>query len=151
MKALKTTLITILTLVLIQAISFYAIAEKLLVKEIGENFESFVLPYNDLQLDEIGIVSNLDLTSDQIKESFITLERYANTIRSCKTFSECIDLARIDEHYLYGFSWEKRNPFLSNIVVEGEKAKEFGASWESKYVWVLFKWVLLDKENTGIS
>tara|TARA_R110002072_G_scaffold164949_1_gene318021 strand:+ start:1131 stop:1385 length:255 start_codon:yes stop_codon:yes gene_type:complete len=72
-------------------------------------------------------------------------------LKICTSTSDCSDLQETNYFYFYFFDFETKNPFTVNLINEGEWAKEFGASWDSKYIWIVYKWILIEKTNTGIS
>ena len=149
MIVLKKIGIAILLLIAIQTVTFYSIGVSSLVKEIGRNYESYVLQYEENEFNEIGVISELNLTKEQVREYFNEFESY--NLKICTSMSDCSDLLETDYFYLYGFDFETKNPFTINLINEGELAKEYGASWDSKYIWIIYKWILIEKINTGIS
>lgn len=149
MILLKRIGILMLAVIVIQTITFYTIGESSLVKEIGSNYESYVLQYKENKLKDIGIVSELNPTKIQVVKYFREFEHY--NLKICKSASDCSDLLETDYFYLYCFDFETKNPFKINLINEGEFAKEYGATWNSKYIWIIYKWILIEKTNTGIS
>jgi hypothetical protein len=149
MIVLKRIGFAVLVLIAIQTVTFYAIGESSLVKEIGNNYESYVLQYEENEFKDIGVISELNPTMEQVTEYFSEFEPY--NLKICTSISDCSDLRETDYFYLYWFDFETKNPFTINLINEGEFAKEYGASWDSKYIWIIYKWILIEKTNTGIS
>lgn len=149
MKGIKKFGIFILVLISFQTISFYAVSNSLIVKQIGENYESFVIDHAENDFIILGFVSGLNPGTEQIKQCFPKFESYQ--IVGCTTLADCSSIRENDNFYIYGFDFNSRNPFVTHKIIEFEFAKEFGAIWESKYIWVFYRWVLLEKINTGIS
>jgi len=149
MIVLKKIGVAIIILMFIQIVTFYTIAESSLVMEIGSNYESYVLQFEENEFKDIGVISELNLTKEQVIENFKEFE--PNKIKICKSKSDCSNLRETYYFYLYAFDFETKNPFIINVINESELAKEYGASWESKYIWIIYKWILVEKTNTGIS
>jgi len=149
MVLLKKIGIAILALIVIQTSTFYTIGENSLVRAIGDNYESYVLQLGDNLFIDIGVISKINLTKKQVSKYFSQFAPY--NLKVCKSLSECSDLRETDTYYLYLFDFKTKNPFTINLIGEGEFAKEYGASWESRYIWVFFTWILIEKVNTGIS
>ncbi|GAA5021982.1 hypothetical protein GCM10011506_01820 [Marivirga lumbricoides] len=149
MIVLKRIGIVLIVLITIQTITFYTIGESFLVKEIGSNYESYILQFEENEFKDIGVISELVLTKEKVLECFNEFEPY--NLKICKSISDCSDLRETDFFYLYWFDFEYKNPFTINLINEGEFAKEYGAGWDSKYIWIIYKWVLIEKTNTGIS
>jgi len=149
MILLKKIGITILILIAIQTVSFYTIGVSSLVKEIGRNYKSYVLHYEENEFKEIGVISELNPTKEQVLAYFNEFEPYNLNIYT--SINDCTHLRVTEYFYIYVFNFETKNPFTINLINEGEFAKEYGASWESKYIWIFYKWILIEKTNTGIS
>ena len=146
---LKRIGIVILILFTIQTITFYTIAESSLIKNIGNNYESYFLQYNENDFKQIGVISELNPSQEQVIEYFSEFKAY--NLKICTSVSDCSELQESNDYYLYYFEFETKNPFSINLINEGEIAREYGAIWESKYIWIIYKWVLIEKINTGIS
>lgn len=149
MTILKNISTGVLMLIFVQLFTFYTISESYLIDVLGENHESYVLNYGNNAFKDIEFLTELDLTSEQIKESFKDFKDY--DIRICEVMSDCSGQRKSEDFYLYMLDIEREGPLFVNIIIEGEMAKEFGACWHSKYIWVLYKWILIEKKNTGIS
>ncbi|NMM50811.1 hypothetical protein [Marinigracilibium pacificum] len=130
-------------------LTFYTIADKYLVNELGKYHESYVLNYKGNEFENIGIITEFELSKEQFEESFHVFKLM--NLRFCTSINDCNELYKTDTFFFYIFDVKSRNPFGVNIISESEMAKFYGANWESKYIWVICKWVLLEKENTGIS
>lgn len=149
MIVLKKIGITILALLVIQTVTFYTIGVSSLVKEIGRNYESYVLQYKDNEFNDIGIISELNPTKEQVIAYFKEFEPY--NLKICTSIPDCSNLRESDYFYLYKFDFKTKNPFTINLIIESESAKEYGANWDSKYIWIFYKWILIEKTNSGIS
>lgn len=148
MTILKRIGIGIFILAAIQAITFYAVGEKSLIQEVARNHESYVLPYPENHFDNIGVVSNLNPSSRQLNDFKLLASQ---ELKICKQYLECKGLEETENFYIYCFDLQSKNPFYVNSVKEHELADEFGAWWTSRYVWVLFKWVLIEKVDEGVT
>ena len=113
------------------------------------NYESYVLEYEENEFKDIGLISELNPTKERVIAHFKEFKSY--NLKVCTSLSDCSDLLETDYYYLYGFDFETKNPFTINVINEAEAAKAYGANWNSKYIWILFKWILVEKTNTGIS
>ena len=149
MIVLKKIGVAILVLITIQTVTFYTIGVSSLVKEIGRNYESYVLQYEENEFKDITVISELNPTKEQVIEYFSKFKPY--NLEVCTSISDCSDLRKTDFFYLYGFDFETKNPFTINLINEGESAKEYAATWDSKYIWIVYKWILIEKVNTGVS
>lgn len=138
---------TLILLLCIQLITFYTISQRALVEEIGRHYESYYIGYNTVN--NIGIITDFQLEPLLIRENFKDFEGI--NIQFCQSISACETLRETDDFYFYIFNLETQHPFFINQVIEGEMGQQFGASWKSKYIWVLYKWVLIEKHNSGIS
>ncbi|MGB0868909.1 MAG: hypothetical protein ACPGSD_04860 [Flavobacteriales bacterium] len=149
MKILKRVSVVIVSLLVFHTITFYTISDCYLVREVGRNYESYFLGFEGNEFNNIGVISKMNLKKEIIKENFKSFRLHK--IQVCTSITDCKNLRKTDSFYLYLFNIENRNPFKVNALIEGELADGFGASWESKYIWFLWKWILLEKTNTGIS
>ena len=135
-----------LALVLVQSLSFYAIGDIRLLNATGKNYKTFVLNQNTFS--GITLVSDLDLDVEVVKKNFKQFGEY--DVALSDDFEN--PFAPIPENrYEYIIKNETKNPFKINNILEIEHAPEYGASFKSSYIWILFDWVLIKKENTGIS
>ncbi|MFT5723751.1 MAG: hypothetical protein ACI9JN_000868 [Bacteroidia bacterium] len=149
MIVLKRIGVSILVLIVIHSITFYMIGERSLIKEVRSNYESYVLQYEENEFKDIGVFSKLNPTKAQVLAYFDEFEPY--NVKICTSISDCSDLRKSDNFYLYWFDLETKGPFTINLVKEEELAEEYIASWDSKYIWIICKWILIEKTNTGIS
>lgn len=141
--------IGMLILISFQIFTFYTISKDLLIKEIGRNYQSYVLTYENNEFRNLGMISSSTLSKKEVLESFKEFKPLNLTF--CSSISDCTRTLDLDSLYLYGCDIEIRNPFYINLIKEVEYAKQYGASWDSKYIWVICKWILIEKTNTGIS
>ena len=135
-----------LALVLVQSISFYTIGDVQLLRASSKNYADYMLIHNTFS--GITLVSDLDLDVEVVKKNFKQFGEYDVTLSD--DFEN--PFAPIPENrYEYIIKNETKNPFKINNILEIEHAPEYGASFKSSYIWILFDWVLIKKENTGIS
>ena len=73
MIVLKKIGIAILLLIAIQTVTFYTIGVSSLAKEIGRNYESYVLQYEENEFKEIRVISTLNPTKEQVLEYLTSL------------------------------------------------------------------------------
>ncbi len=149
MKKLKTILLIILSVFLIQIITYYTISKNKLIEQIGLNYESTVLFEKGNYFDEFYVVSELITKEYQITKYFKKFEDIK--FETCVSAENCPNLRKSENFYHYFVGNLNKNPFVINKIGETELAKEYGASWESEYIWIIFKWVLIEKRMTGIS
>lgn len=149
MKGIKKTAFVISGLILIQVLTFYTIGESSIIEQVGENHESFVLNYPENKFTDIAVVSKIKPSLEKVKTHFNQLNPY--DIKIYSSLADCSDFKKKDSLYLYSFDFINKSPFTINTLKEAEFSKGYGASWNSKYIWVLFRWVLIEKSNTGIS
>lgn len=149
MRYLKIIGLFISCICMIQTLTYFTISQNSLIKGIGKNYETFVFEYAENIITDVHIISTMNPSKRQIEENFNVFNSYNFEI--CEQISTCSYDSNSDYFYLYSFYNNTKNPFTINIIREGEMAKEFGAAWESKYVWILFRWILLDKRNTSVS
>lgn len=149
MGIIKKITVFILILLSIQSITYYTLSKRLLVNKLGRNFISYILHIEDNKFNSIGVISNINLTEEAVLNHFIEFASYS--LKVCDRLKGCAEVKETKNYYLYFIDSKTNNPFAINIVIEGESAKEYGAGFESKYIWVLFRWILLEKINTGIS
>lgn len=149
MSLLKKTGTVILFVIAIQTITFYTIGVGSIAEQIGENYESYVLDYEENEFEDIGVISQLNPSKEQVVAYFNKFKKYE--LKICTSTLDCSDLLKTDNGYLYWFDFETKHPFTINIIREAEAATEYGASWDSEYIWIICKWILIDKTNTGIS
>lgn len=132
MLFLKRTLIAIILAAAIQISTFYFFAKRQLVKEIGKNYESYVLQHKENCFENIGLQVDWNISIKEIKSNFKSFEPYKITL--FKPDDDLFSLRQSDYFYLYSALLDNIQPFGISIIEEGEMAKEFGASWESRYV-----------------
>lgn len=143
---LRGVLYVLLILGAIQSVTYYTISGRKLIKATGKNYETFVLDRNTFT--GITFVTNIKVEPQSIKKNFAEFQSYDVVI------SEDYEnpFAPVSaERYEYIIKKETKNPFGIHNIWEMEHAPYYGASWESEYIWVLFDWVLIKKENKGIS
>lgn len=143
---LKIGVSVLLILTVVHLVTFYTISEDRLISAVGRNYETYVLDLNEFS--GVTFLSETETDAEMVKNHFKLFEKYE--VNESNDFENPI--APISENrYEYMIKNEAKNPFKVNVVKEWEHAPEFAASWESKYVWILFDRVLIKKENTGIS
>ncbi|KXX71260.1 hypothetical protein AVL50_09390 [Flammeovirga sp. SJP92] len=136
---------------ILQTITFYTIAPKTILNQVGKNYISYILEYMDNDEVSIAVVSNLNATSVEIKEEILPFQPYSTDILSLETKGDVMGLLHQGYTLIYLLEFDGSHPFFINTIHEAEAAKEYGAGWESKYIWVLYQWILIEKVNTGIS
>ena len=149
MKKVKRIALFLLALALLQTLTFYIVGQDSLVKEIGKHYETFVLNEEGNIFKDVGLISEMEMSRPQIEENFPDFTPYNLVL--CQSISDCSEIRNTSTFYIYYFENETNHPFAVNLIHESEMAYAFGANWESKYVWVLFTWILLEKANTGIA
>ncbi|BDD04562.1 hypothetical protein [Aureibacter tunicatorum] len=149
MRFIKQICLGIFGLILIQLVTFYTIGKNSLIDKIGEHYETFVFDYGDNHFDNVGIISNLEITNDEARTNFVKFKE--SNVFLCNDFVASSELKKTKDFYIYHILYESQNPFWINKVYEYELVNEFGATWESEYIWALYKWILIEKNNTGIS
>lgn len=148
-KIIKNTSLLILGISLIQLSTFYAFANQEIIKSIGANYEAYAVGVFESEVGNISFISKSISTEKQVQKYFKGFEN--KKIRICQSTEACPASRATDDFYIYCFDFKKKNPFGVSVIEEIEFAKFFAASWESKYVWIFYKWVLIEKASTGIS
>jgi hypothetical protein len=143
---LRGVLYIFLILGAIQSVTYYTISGRKLIKATGKNYDTFVLDRN--RFTGITFVTNSKVEPQSIKKNFALFQSYDVEISGDyeNPFTPISE-----ERYEYIIKNKTRNPFVINDVWEMEHAPYYGASWESEYIWILFDWMLIKKENKGIS
>ncbi len=142
----KMGLLLFVSLSAIQTITYYSVSETRLLHAVGENYESYVLENNSFE--GVTVVTDLKVNTSAILENFELFNNYE--VQLSNDFEN--PFATIGEQrYEYLIKYESRHPFGINYILETEHAPQYGARWNSCYIWVLFDWVLIKKENKGIS
>lgn len=98
------------------------------------------------------IGANVPLKEEKVIASFPVFEEYK--IRLCEALPQkCIDGYDWNKkgRYQYFFEIKTDGPLAIHTVEEFEHASQYGAAWESVYVWIIYKWVLITKESRGMS
>jgi len=145
---MKKIIFPLYILLFIQYSTYYFIAEKSLIKAIGRHYETYVFDYMDNEYDNIVFISKLPISPSVIQTHFLKFKN--RTVRTCIIYDDC-DFSRVGDFYNYIIDAKMWHPFAQHKVVETEFADSFGADWRSEYIWVLFHWVLIEKENIGVS
>ena len=146
---MKTFIRILLGICALQATTFYFISENKLVRHIGKNYETTTFKNVENPDKNISFVSELIKSKEIIKKNFKLFD--TEEFRVCEKVEKCDSLKTGYFYYFYfGFA-NNKNPFIINEIVEVEYAQYYAARWDSKYIWILFDWVLLDKKMTGQS
>lgn len=138
-------------IVCIQFATYYLFAKKSIICPIGKHYETYVL-FSGNGFEEVIVGANVPLDKDKINYSSPIFEEYR--LRLCKGFPEkCLEDPDWSKKGTYHYFIEIKTDgaFAIHTIAEFEHAPEYGARWESLYVWVLFKRVLISKEYKGIS
>ena len=149
MYALKKIINLFTLLILLQFLTFYFMGKRNLIKYLGNNYETFIIHYEDNRYQNFYFKTELSVSKSTIQSYFKMFSDKNLTV--CQLDSGCENARHKEEFYIYAIELKKENPFGYNKVVEAEFTDSFAATWESKYVWILCRWVLIKKINTGIS
>lgn len=150
-KILKIGFLVLIVIVCLQFITYSLFAKKSLVSQIGNHFETFILT-SDNGFEEVMLGANVPLEKDKVIASFSTFEKYIVTL--CEQLPEkCIEDYDWNKkgRYQYFFEMKNEGAFAIHTIAEFEHAPEYVAVWESLYVWVIFRWMLITKESKGMS
>lgn len=114
-----------------------------------KNYETVVFGENlNNKFDKYIFISELIKNKKQITSNFILFKDKEIVI--CSNREECIE-PKTDYFYRFYFDNITNKPFAINYISEVEHPKGFIAAWESKYIWVFYKWILIEKHMTLIS
>ncbi len=149
MKFIKGLCLIIVLGIGVQIFSYLVFGKRQLVNHVGDNYKSMILDYKENQFDEFFFINNLDVSNEQVKKYFKLFKN--RTVEICPSLEACPNARRSDSFYNYFIEEEVEIPFLRSKIIESEMAFQFAATWKSRYVWVFYKWILIDKEMTGIS
>gem|GEM_PF-4721915 len=85
------------------------------------------------------------------KEIKTSLSETFKEIEFIENKNEFDEKYRLKENgYGMGYQVDKLN-FLRASTIEYNGTIYYGETWESDYIWLLFKWVKIRQENTGQS
>ncbi|MEP0266009.1 hypothetical protein [Dokdonia sp.] len=141
----------LIVLVCIQCTTYYLFGKKNIIYPIGKHYETFVF-FSENEFEEIFVGANAPLEEEKVVASFPIFAAYK--LELCEALpNKCIEEYDWNKkgRYHYFFEIKTGGVFAIHTIAEFEHATQYGASWESHYVWVLFKWILIKKENRGIS
>jgi hypothetical protein len=142
----KIIAISAIGLAALQFCTFHLFAKWAIIKPIGENFETYLLELN--QFEKTIVIADYDYAPEDLTKHFIHLKNLPNDFYTTDSYvHKTIDSVT----HCYSFTFNKFNAFGFSEVYEAELAKEFGADWKSKYIWVIYKWILIEKVDIGVS
>ncbi len=150
-KIIKIVFSIVAILICLQFVTYYLFAKESIVCHIGKHFETYILNLEN-QFEEVLVAGNVPLDRNKVLASFSDFKKYE--LRLCENLPEkCIENFDWNEEGKYQYLFEMKNngAFTIHTINEFEHASAYGARWESYYIWVVFKWVLIRKESRGIS
>jgi hypothetical protein len=146
MGVIRSVIIFLFVLTVIELAGYYIFSEKLLVSAIVQHYQPSALMAGT---DQINVYSNQPMDEEQKSNYSDVYSRegvHKNNIRfynDAGSFEEYIDL---QDNYNYVLEVNFNSvPFA--VVEEGENTLGNTSIWHSKYVWCLYKWVLVRKER----
>ena len=146
MRILRGIIVFLFVLTVIELTGYYIVSESMLVGEVVQHYKP-----DDLgtTTENINVYSNYQLDDVQKKHYTDVYKRRGvqqNNIRfftDALTFENNIDLLN-SYNYVLDVNFNAV-PFA--VVEEGENSIGQTAIWQSKYMWCLYKWVLVRKEK----
>jgi len=151
MKTIKRIAIAITGLLLLQILGLQLIGKRTLMTHVCKNMETMVLEQNELN--KRAYYSTLGFSEKQ-KEHF---ERFHPDPHASSTFHLIPDSNRINpiqDVYYYCVVDSITMIGIANLYESESVESEndgFFCDWKSKYVWVLFGWLKLEKEMKSIT
>ena len=142
MKYIRVTTLTIIGLICFQILSFHLLGKKCLTNQVIKNYRTYLI---DREVANGLYSSNLHFNSlqqKQLKELFNvrTLQLVEQKDALEKYYSDSSGL------YIY-IANAKFKKSIYATVHDSEIYHDFIADDEGKYVWVLFTWIKLSKQN----
>ena len=142
----KIIAITIFGLVLLQFCTFHLFAKRAILPEINVNMESMVLEHN--HFDSVLIISDYEFSNKQLERRLTFFGDLPLGFMNHQNFK----IKRVDSLMLtHSIMLNKLTPFGISKIYEQEFAPGFMCDWNSKYVWILFDWVLIEKKMKSIT
>jgi hypothetical protein len=134
---------------MVELAGYYIVSERLLAGEIVQHYQPTAL---EKGTDQINIYSNFPLNEIH-KKNFADvygkegIQKYdIRFFTDALTFEQYIDL-QDTYNYVLDVNFNAV-PFA--LVEEGENTLGATAIWQSKYIWCLYKWVLIRKEKPSV-
>jgi len=147
MKTLKFITISFFILLTLQIVGFQLVGKRAIHIECMKELKTLAIG-----VDSVGIYSPYcHLTNQEQKEIKTSLSETFKEIEFIENKNEFDEKYRLKENgYGMGYQVDKLN-FLRASTIEYNGTIYYGETWESDYIWLLFKWVKIRQENTGQS
>ncbi|MEM6297116.1 MAG: hypothetical protein AAF740_00330 [Bacteroidota bacterium] len=146
MKFLHKCLYIVITLLLIQVVGYFTIAQSLLVDKLLEERERIVSDMDEF--DGLVVRSNYTFDHQQLEKTH-HLFSYEPMVFETYEKWENIPTIFLEDQLTYTFDFS-RYQFLTAIVSQSESIMGFGASDTVKCVWLWFTWVEIEY-SSGMS
>ena len=130
----------------LQFCTFHLFAKRAILPEINANIESMVLEHN--HFDSVLIISDYKFSIKQLESDLSFFGDLPINYVNDQNFN----INRVDSLMLtHALMLNKTRPFGVSLIYEQEFAPGFMCDWNSKYVWVLFDWVFIEKKMKSIT
>jgi hypothetical protein len=146
MSIIRSIIIFLFVLTVIELAGYYLISETMLVGEVVQHYKPADL---GASTENINVYSNYQLDEAQKQGYSDVYKRRGVQQRNIRFFTDAITFENhIDLQDSYNYVLDVNfNAVPFAVVEEGENSLGQTAIWQSKYMWCLYKWVLIKKEN----
>jgi len=136
----------IILLLVIQVASYLIIGQdKIDLKILSE------LKFHVNEINNLGIYTDRKLNKKQKEKIVEVLIPKFGLIEFAKDIEDYSDNYRVNPNK-YGLSYKvKFEPFFLASSKENSGTLYYGESWETKFVWLFFDWIIISKKCTGQS
>jgi hypothetical protein len=146
MNILRTGIFLLFGLTVLELAGYYIISEKMLVSEVVQHYHPAAL-VNDKE--QINVYSNYQLNEGQKNKYADVYKKEGVAGNNIRFFSDALTFEKyIDRQDNYNYVLDVRfNSVPFALVQEGENTLGATDIWQSKYIWCLYRWVLVRKER----
>jgi hypothetical protein len=148
MRLVRISIFFLFGITVLELIGYYVYSEQLLVGEIVQHYHPTSLVTNK---EKINVYSNYQLNEAHKKDYTDVYTKEGIEKSNIEFFSDALTFERyIDQQDQYNYVLDVNfNAVPFAVVEEGENTVGTTAIWQSKYMWCLYKWVLIRKERPG--
>jgi hypothetical protein len=146
MGVIRAIIIFLFVLTVIELSGYYFISDTMLVGEVVKHYKPADLVATT---ENINVYSNYQLDESQKKHYTDVYKRGGVQQRNIRFFTDAFTFGNhIDLEDSYNYVLDVHfNAVPFAVVEEGENTTGQTAIWQSKYLWCLYKWVLIKKER----
>jgi hypothetical protein len=149
MKIIRGVILFLFLITMVELAGYYMVSERLLAGEIVQHYQPTALENGT---EKINIYSNYPLT-EMHKKDFADVYGKEGILKdNIRFFTDALSFERyIDLQDTYNYVLDVNfNGVPFAVVEEGENSLGTTAIWQSKYIWCLYKWILVRKEKPSI-